>query len=184
MGRKPILLVVDVQNGFLNENTDYLPSAIADFIRHNKDSFQEVVILKLVGNGLGHYPSERDGKAGGFNTLKTSHGNSIVPPLRKLSDRVLSHTCSTDMKWLDNIDADSSLYLTGYETDTTLLPMAALLRNLNRDVKVLFDLTATTIGEGTQMMMHPILVHLLGSSNVLHSKIPSEHERAVPVREG
>ena len=27
-----VLIIADVQNGFLNENTDYLPGAINDFI--------------------------------------------------------------------------------------------------------------------------------------------------------
>lgn len=172
-----VLIIADVQNGFLNENTDYLPGAINDFITDYGKWFDEIIMLKLENGDTANYPVERNGKAGGARTLKNQYQSRLVPPLNRRHSTKLSHSSSTDIHEIIEHINDRIVYLCGMETDVSILPMASVMINAGLEVNVIYDLTATTIGTGVQIAMKPVLSHLLGESHVIESITDTRTDR-------
>lgn len=169
------LVIVDVQNGFMNENTDYIPGAINDFIRDNKEWFSEIIRMKLTGGDAGVYPDDRSGKAGPARALRNSFQSRFTSPINKLHGVTIKHKNSTDVSELiDYINSHNiqHVYICGLETDVILYPMISCLRNANIDVSVIYDLTATAIGAYIQLALKPALEHLLGREHVIEASIP------------
>lgn len=169
------LVIVDVQNGFMNENTDYIPGAINDFIHDNKEWFSEIIRMKLTGGDINVYPNDRSGKAGPARTLRNSFQSRFTSPINKLHGEIIKHKNSTDVSELiDYINSHNiqHVYICGLETDVILYPMISCLRNANIDVSVIYDLTATAIGAYIQLALKPALEHLLGKEHVIEASIP------------
>lgn len=167
-----VLIVVDVQNGMLNENTDYIPGAINEFINNYGSWFTEIIMMRLSGGDTSIYPSERNGKAGAARVLSNSYQSRLVPPLNKIKCTQVKHKSSTDCNELINILNGRPAYLCGMSTDTIIYPMLACLQNAGVDVNVVYDLTATTVGTAIQVAMKPALIHLLGADKVVEATVP------------
>lgn len=167
-----VLIVVDVQNGMLNENTDYLPGAINEFITNYGSWFNEIIMMRLSGGDTNIYPSERNGKAGAARVLSNSYQSRLVPPLNKIKCTQIKHKSSTDCNALINTLNGRPAYLCGMSTDTIIYPMLACLQNAGVDVSVVYDLTATTVGTAIQVAMKPTLTHLLGADKVVEASVP------------
>lgn len=169
-----VLLIVDVQNGYMNENTDYIPGAINEFIMEYGDWFSEIIKVRLAKKDgeEPHFPDERVNKAGPSRVLKNGFQSRITAPLNKIDCTVIRHSSSTDVEELVEYIANRTVYMCGLETDIIIYPMSSCLQNAGIDVNIIYDLTATAIGTAIQLAMKPALIHLLGESHVIEASIP------------
>ena len=159
------IIINDMQNGFMNENTDYLPSAISSFMKSNPFHIDNVIMTTLVGKPES-WPQDRAGKAGAVKTLSDDFESRLVSPFPINDCSIVTHTSYTDIRGLKNSIKNMNVLLCGMETDSIIIT-AAMLRDSGYHVSIIYDLTATTLGTGTQIAMMGVMQHLFGADSII-----------------
>ena len=90
------IIINDMQNGFMNENTDYLPSAISSFMKSNPFHIDDVIMTTLVGKPES-WPQDRAGKAGAVKTLSDDFESRLVSPFPVNGCSIVAHTSYQDI---------------------------------------------------------------------------------------
>ncbi len=144
---KSLLVVIDVQNYFVNEETKYLPAKITEHIRRNKYNF--VVFTKFVNKK-------------GSNWFKLLNWNKMTSPpetdihlsLRNFVKDTNVFEKSTysifkNQKFLDFLKKNNitKIYLCGLDIDSCVLASAFEAFDLGYEVKVLEDISYSHYGE-------------------------------------
>jgi len=144
---KSALIVIDVQNYFVNEHTKSIPEKIARFIDKNKFDF--VLFTKFVNyKGSNYFKLLNWGKCLG------SPDTDIYPTLEKFvsGSNLFEKASYSIFKSKDFADflkrnSISKLYLCGIDIDACVLASAFDAFDLGYDVEVLTDLSLSHSGE-------------------------------------
>ena len=139
------LLIVDVQNGFINEHTRHLPGAIAQFIQTH--SFGSVIATAYCNT-----PSNACFRLGGWtDCMENTPSAELVPEIKPYVSRIFKkHTFSGLTSLMREYLADNNfekIYICGVNTDCCVLATAFSLYDNLIDCCVIEDLCASTLGE-------------------------------------
>lgn len=144
---KSALLIVDVQNYFMNSNTRHLPEKIAAHI--NTASYDFVLFTKFVNRKDSNFV-----KMLGWDKCNTSPETDIVPilvPFIKSSQVFEKHTLSAFKnpeleKFLKSKNINK-LFVCGTDSEACVLSSAFEAFDLGHEVHILKDLCASTNGK-------------------------------------
>lgn len=143
---KKALLVIDVQNYFINEHTKYIPSKIASFIERGR--FEFVLFFRFVNSDSSNFV--RDLK---WKQMFASPDIDIVQELQKftIDTNVFSKTSFSALQsqevasYLDT-NKITSLFICGFDTDGCVLATAMDAFDKGYKVRVLQDLCGSHHG--------------------------------------
>lgn len=159
------LIINDMQNGFMNENTDYLPSTISSFIGSNPFHIRQTIMTRIVGNA-NNWPQDRTKKAGIVRALGDGFNGRLVNPFPMEKCEVITHESYTKIDGIIDAIRNNNILLCGLETDFIII-LGSTLRDAGYNVSIIYDLTATTLGTGAQIAMMSIMQHIFGTDKII-----------------
>ncbi len=159
---KKLLIVIDVQNDFINNNTEFLIKKISDMIEDNIfddtvftrfiNSYESVFFKKLKYKGC----ISDEGKKIALNTF-----DNIV--IDKTGYTVLVDEC---IKYINNNNIDE-IYLCGIDTECCILKSALDMFEQGFNVFVLKDYCASTYGKKRHDNAIEILKRNIGEKYII-----------------
>lgn len=142
------LLVIDVQNYFMNSLTQGLPGEIRRYIEKTKNNYKEIVFTNFVNR-----PSSSTYRFLNYKECMRSPDTDIVDELKPvlsfgtlLTKHVLSAIKVTKLQKLFEQSNITELYLCGIDTDCCVLASAYDAFDLGYRVYLLKDLCMTATG--------------------------------------
>ena len=147
---KKALIVIDVQNYFINEHTAHIPSRIAEYIGRNGSEYGAVLFTKFVNNEKSNFFL-----AHGWDKCTEPPETDIHPTLARLANNGNSHVFEKDtfsafknQRLVDVLRKKgiNEIHLCGTDTEACVLSSAYDGFELGFTVKVLTDLCGTMNG--------------------------------------
>lgn len=160
-----ILLIADVQQGFINEFTKHIPVEIEKHVQNF--SYDLVVATRFINKGESLFQSELD-----LQTMTMlSKDSKLVDTINNLADIVLmKSTYSSITKDIDKLLEKNNMkevYIAGINTETVILATAFHLFDHGIKPKILSSLCASQSGEQVHQCALGILKQAIGSANIL-----------------
>ena len=158
------LLIVDVQEGFINEHTRHIPDEIIRLISQN--SFDHIVASQFINNpDSPHYQMTH------WKKMMSSESQKLVPDLERSIERVFRksvNSCFTD-EFHDYIKEEEIdfLYLVGIDTDCCVLKTAFDCFDLKLGFKVVLNCCASTGGKSFHDSARDIMRRSLGEDAII-----------------
>lgn len=144
---KSALVVVDVQNFFMNDSTKHVPERILNLI--SKRKFDFIVFFKFVNSKNSNFS-----KFLNWNKMFASPDIDIVPVLQTFVNKTNVFSKSTfsafkDKKFLKFVKSKkiSRIYICGFDTDGCVMATALDAFDMGVEVKILEDLCASHHGK-------------------------------------
>ena len=157
-----LLLVIDVQNDFINDNTSKILKKIEDLVK--SDKFDNIIFTRFINdeNSIWYKKLNYDG-------CMTSHGMAITidTGIHKIFDKRIYSALNDELKNYivdNNID---KIYLCGFDTDACISKTALDLFENNYDVYILKDYCMTTAGIDLHNVYINNLKRLIGEDKVI-----------------
>lgn len=159
-----LLLIIDVQKSFINENTKNIPKKIEKLLQTNK--FNHIIFTKFINEENSNFymelnyqgcMSEEDRKI----VIDTKNNTILKKKTYTAVNSELTHYIKEN-----NIDI---IYLCGIDTDACVLKTALDLWENNYNVKVIKDCCMSHSGYEMHDSAINILNKMIGSSNVINS---------------
>lgn len=161
--KNTLLLVVDVQNGFVSEETEPVVSKIAALLSTKK--FTNVVFTKYCN--VDSSPFE---KYLNWSELKTEQEQSLVPELKQFATQVFSKTAYTsitdEMKAYLEHNGIETVYIAGIDTDCCVLMSAVDIFQMGLRPIVLADYCASNGGVAFHTAALLVLTRLIGENQI------------------
>ena len=160
-----ILLVTDVQEGFMNEATKHIPSEI---IKHCKNyEYDLIIATRFINKVESLHQSELNMK---HMTMFSSHAK-LVEGIGELADIVLMKSTYTSLtedvaKLLDKNDM-KQVYLAGLNTESSILATSFDLFDKGIKPIILSKLCGTIKGDTVNNNALEILRYTIGEDNIL-----------------
>lgn len=136
--RQEVLLIIDYQKGFLNDNSKRIIKPLTKLL-HNK-KFDKVIMTMWFNSGVNNFTEclnyencQVDGKDAGL--IKLYHGSSVYP-------RVNRYSCLTE-EMLSILKYNMHIYLCGLETDACVLGTAFGLFDYGFKFNIIDDCTTS-----------------------------------------
>lgn len=155
------LVIIDVQEGFLNEYTQQIPERLEELFQ-NENRFDHIVATKFVNVKDGPFP-----RLMGWKKMMDPVSIKVLPVVEEHSERIFTKegfTCFTPEfeKYLidENID---HLAFAGINTDCCVLKSACDCFERNIPLEVLLPCCASTGGPETQRAGIQVLERLIGT---------------------
>ncbi len=141
------LVIIDVQNYFVNKHTRNLPKKIGNFVQKNKSKFNYVIFTKVVNKPDSNFVRQLRWKK-----CFKSPQIDIHPSLRKFAVNVFEKTSYSAFKSKSFINflqmnKIKELYICGTDTESCVLATALEAFDLGYKVKVLKNLCGSHLGE-------------------------------------
>ena len=144
---KTALVVIDVQNYFVNEKTKELPAKIATYIRNNKFDF--VLFTQFINRKGSNFFKLLNWRKSTSSPEIDIH-STLVPFVTKnnlFKKYTYSIFKSKDFTEFLNKNRISKVYLCGIDSDSCVLASAFDAFDLDYEVKVLTDLSMSHSGD-------------------------------------
>lgn len=141
---KKCLVIIDVQNGFIKQNTEHLPKKIAGFIDNH--SFDSVVATRYCNNSetacyrLGNWKECMTG------TYDVEISSEIIPYVQRIFDKTTYSGFTLEFKDFIQHKGFDRLYFCGVNTDCCVLATVISCYDNIQDCIVFGDLCASTLG--------------------------------------
>lgn len=160
-----ILLIVDVQQGFINGNTAHIPAEIEKHVKNYQ--YDLVVATRFINKEDSLYQSEL-----ALQTMTMlSKDAKLVDSVNDLADIVLMKSTyssiTTDLDKLLKKNKVQEVFLAGINTETAILSTAFYLFDRDIKPKILSSLCASQAGDEMQRCALNILRKAIGSPNIL-----------------
>lgn len=157
---KSLLLVIDLQNEFINDNTRYLIKEIDKLIDSKK--YDDVLFTRFINDSRWDNILEWDG---------CKDKKSIEIPISTRNYKVVDKSIYTSLNdevrdYIRNNNIDI-IYLCGISTDCCVLKTALDMFEEGYNVKVLKDYSMCTVGINTHLSMIDMLKRNIGYNNVI-----------------
>lgn len=175
-----LLLVVDVQRGFINEFTVHIPSRIGHLIE--REQFSRIAFTQFVNTEEGPYP-----RFTGWRGCTTKAETEIMPELAHLAEPNLTFA----KPGYAGISEGLAIYLqehniqrvsiVGIDTDMCVLKVALDIFDLNIEPIVLVDCCASTSGLQSHLAGLAVLARNIGAQQLRDTGL-SEGYLAAPPR--
>jgi nicotinamidase-related amidase len=143
---KTALIVIDVQNYFMNQHTEWLPARI---VQHANSRPYDLIVLTKFKNKVGSNFTRILDWERCFNDLETN----ITPELRAIRNPEIllregvTSTWTSELSSLVQKEGITKLYLCGVDSDACVLATAFDVFDANLDFEVIEELCANTMGE-------------------------------------
>jgi len=143
---KNCLVIVDMQNGFINENTVHLPHKIAEFISSRND-FESIIATRYCNTAetacyrLGNW---KECMAGTYDAELVSE---IAPYVTQIFDKTTYSGFTSAFRDFIKKEHFDKLYFCGVNTDCCVLATVLSCYDSVQDCAVISDLCASTLGE-------------------------------------
>ena len=165
MGR--CLILIDVQKGFVSEETEYVVGRIEDLL--NRERFDKVIATRFV-NAEGS-PYRRFIK---WEKLSKPPETDVLDIVKEKADRIFvknvySAVNSEVLSYLKKNDIDE-IFLAGIDTDCCVLKTAADFFEKNMDAKVLAYYTASNGGKQSRQAAMKVLKRMIGEGQIVKGK--------------
>lgn len=160
-----ILLVIDVQDGYINNETKHIPGLIEKHI--NNFSYDLVIATRFINKADSLHKSELNMKD---MTMLSPHAK-LVEQINDLADIVLMKSTYTsltpDVVKLLEKNKMKEVYIAGFNTDGSIMATALDLFDQGIKPKLLTNLCGTVNGEQENEVALNILKRALGDNNIL-----------------
>ena len=158
------LVIVDVQNGFLSVETDFLPGKISNFLK-STTMFDHIVATKFY-----NYVDSPYIRLLGWNGMMDENSQKVSPLIEQFCEKVFKknlYSCFTDeFEEYIVINDITKLYLLGIDTDCCVLKSASDAFERNIDVEVLVNYCASTGGVKSHQAAITVLERMIGKNNI------------------
>lgn len=157
-----LLLIIDLQKDFINDNTEDIIEKIENLISQNK--FNEVLFTRFI-NSKDNICFKRLNYLGCID----EEGQKIVinTSNNKIIDKEIYSALNNDLiKYIENNNI-SKIYLCGIDTECCVLKTAFDLFESNYDVYILKDFCASTHGKETHDNALEILKRNIGIDKII-----------------
>lgn len=141
----PVLIVVDVQHGFLNEHTAGVPERIDAHLRAHRDRYSAIIATVFVN------------EHGSMFERRMRWTQMLEHPDTALDSRIADHQpvivrkpgygCAPELLAVMDFHRTREAHLCGIDTEVCVLQNAGALFDAGRDITVLSDLCGSTAGE-------------------------------------
>ncbi|PHV69301.1 hypothetical protein CS063_16590 [Sporanaerobium hydrogeniformans] len=160
-----ILLITDVQEGYMNEFTQHIPQAIKKHVTHF--NYDLIVATRFIDNNESLFKSELNIR----NMTMISPQAKSNPIINEIADIMLMKSTysslTPDVRNLLTKNQVSEVYICGLNTETVILTTALELFDSGIIPKVLSNLCMSLAGPETNTMTLKILERAIGSNNIL-----------------
>ena len=160
-----ILLVVDVQQGYINQHTNHV---VKDIEKHIKNfDYDLVIATRFINKADSLHKSELNMQ----EMTMLSPNAKLAGEIGDLADIVIMKSTYTSLtmdvaKLLEKNNV-KEVYLAGLNTDRSIMATALELFDKGIKPKVLSQLCGSTAGEMRNKEALDILAHALGDNNIL-----------------
>ena len=158
------LVVVDMQYGFMNKNTDYLENKIAEFIDDNKDKFDIVIATQYVNN-----ENSPCYKFEGWKQCMTgTHEAEVIDSIKQRADVIIpKDVYSCWNKISDIVKGADKVYFVGVNTGCCVLHSVFDAYNDLQDCTVISNLCGSTSGFGSHLAALQVLKECITEQRVM-----------------
>jgi len=159
---KKLLLVIDVQNDFINDHTKDYVSKIEKLINSNK--FDDIVFTKFINNENSKWYKELN-----YKGCIDKQGQDIVIDTQeyKIVEKTIYSALNNELiKYIKENDIEQ-IYLCGFDTDACVQKTALDLFENNFDVYVLKDYCMCSKGVELHNIIINNLKRLIGKDKII-----------------
>jgi nicotinamidase-related amidase len=160
------LVIVDVQRGFVVEQTAATVASIASFLGRGRDRYHIVVATRFVNRVGSLYETERD-----WHDMISGHDLDLLPEVADTADLVLSkHGLAPDPTELVSVLRERAIEradLCGLDTDQCVLATALQLWDAGIAPRVLAELCSSSGGRDMHEAGLAITRRAIGDRNVV-----------------
>ena len=158
-----LLLIIDVQQAFINEHTKHIPSLIEEHIKNNE--YNTIVLGKFINDINSKFVKDLKwtGCIGKKETEIVLENCEAFPVIERTAYSVYNNELDLLIKQ-NNIN---TIYLCGLDTDACVLKTAVDLFENNYNVKIIKDLCASSAGVGYHNEGIKLLERFIGKNNVI-----------------
>jgi nicotinamidase-related amidase len=173
------LLVVDVQEGFLNGYTSYIPGRIARLIE--RDSPDLILFTRFVNTPDGPYPRFLH-----WDACQKPPETNLAPELKRYAceDRIFAKPgfagISDELKQYLLEKRFERVTIVGIDTDMCVLKVALDIFDLNIEPTVLVDCCASTAGLQSHLAGLAVLARNIGAENLRDAGLSESYLGAPP----
>lgn len=159
---KKLLLIIDLQEGFINEYTKSLPKKIEKLLISNK--FEYIVFTKFINDDKSNFY-----KILNYKGCMDEKNRNIVIDTKdyKIIEKRVYTAYNDELKLYIDTNNIKTIYLCGIDTDACVLKTALDLFENNFDVKVIEDCCMSHSGIKYHNCAINMLKKLIGSQNVI-----------------
>jgi len=178
---KKCLLIIDVQNGFISPNTEYILKRINSLL--NQELFDLIISTKFINKENSPY---RDI----LKWYKLSKPDEIClfPPVEEKSNYIIEkyvYTAINDFTLnLLNLNNIKQVFILGIDTDCCVLKTAADLFEINIRPIILADYCASNGGLESHKAAIKVLERLIGRQHIFFGDVNSESVEKILVEQG
>ena len=161
---KNILVIVDMQYGFMNENTKHLEDKINCFIDKNKDNFELIIATQYIN----HDESPCYKFEGWMDCMKGTHESEVLDSIKQKADLIVSkdvYSCWNKIS--DIVKGANKIYYVGVNTGCCVLHSVFDTYNDLQDCSVISDLCGSTSGEDSHNAALQVLRECITKERVI-----------------
>lgn len=159
------LLLIDIQKGFLKENTSHIPCRIRELLR--KKDYDHIVCTRFINPMDGPYVQF-------LNWHKFKYGadeTELDPFIEEISEKVFVKTVYSSLtpEFLEFIGyaGVDEIHVAGLDTDCCILATSLGLFERNMPFKVLLDCCASNGGKESHQAAVKVLKRLIGDAALI-----------------
>lgn len=159
---KNMLLIIDLQNNFINENTKDIPDKIKHYIETN--ALDYVCFTKFINELDNNFYNKLN-----YIGCVEDEDREIVlnTDNYKIFTKKTYTALTEELKEYIKINNINTIYLCGIDTDACVLKTALDLFDYNLDVKILKDLCMSHSGIDYHNYALKLLEKLIGKNNII-----------------
>jgi nicotinamidase-related amidase len=160
-----VLLIVDVQQGFLNEYTEYIPKRIVKLIKRN--DYKPILFTRFVNTADGPYP-----RFLGWDACRHEPETLLAPELLPYANPALTFSKPGDAGIPDELadflqkERIEEVSIAGIDTDMCVLKVAMDIFDLGIKPLILTDCCASTHGLQAHLAGLAVLARNVGAEQL------------------
>ena len=157
-----LLLVIDVQKDFVNENTKEYVDKIQKLI--NENSYENVAFTKFINNEESLWYKKLN-----YKGCMTKEGQEIVLDTKsyKVFEKTIYSALNEELKEYIKAKEIKQIYLCGFDTEACVFKTAIDLFEGGHDVYVLKDYCMTHLGDRLHNVAIDNLARLIGKNSIV-----------------
>ncbi len=158
------LVLIDIQRGFISDNTERVVGRIPNLFEKYKFSCVMATQFKNVSNS----PYERFLN---WEGLKNEDSQEIVPEIRRYADKIFvkyGYSCFTnEFEQFVEQEKFDRLYFAGIDPDCCVLKSALDCFERGIDLRVLYDCCASNGGKSSEEAAKNIMMRSIGKNQII-----------------
>ncbi len=167
--KKRCLIIIDMQIGFINQNTGFLPKKIADFIEKNP------IFDSIIATRYRNTPETACYKLGGWKECMKGTADEEISPIlnkyiQKIFDKKTYSGFTEELREFIQKESFDKIYFCGVNTDCCVLATVFACYDNVCDCAVIADLCSSTLGETAHNNAVKLLEDNITPKRIVNSK--------------